>query len=231
MASGELVLRLFVSVLLGGLVGLERERHNRPAGLRTHILVCLGSALIMIVSFAGFSGAFGFSGDPARIAAQVVSGIGFLGAGTILRQGGFVRGLTTAASLWVVAAIGLSVGIGLYLPAVLTTVLILMCLWLLNKIDASGADHHRKRELWLRINKNTTGVVEQVGSILKSMNIALVSMHLAESCQEEKTEQESIELTMAVNIPAETEPTEFMTRIMQLPGLLEAGMERAKRQA
>ncbi|NLN06375.1 MAG: MgtC/SapB family protein, partial [Firmicutes bacterium] len=108
MASGELILRLFVSVLLGGLVGLERERHNRPAGLRTHILVCLGSALIMIVSFAGFSGTFGFSGDPARIAAQVVSGIGFLGAGTILRQGGFVRGLTTAASLWVVAAVGLS---------------------------------------------------------------------------------------------------------------------------
>ncbi|NLN06232.1 MAG: MgtC/SapB family protein, partial [Firmicutes bacterium] len=164
------------------------------------------------------------------IAAQVVSGIGFLGAGTILRQGGFVRGLTTAASLWVVAAVGLSVGIGLYLPAVLTTVFVLGCLWLLNKVDAPGADHHRKRQLWLRVNKKATGVVEQIGSILKSMDIALVSMHLAESHQEEKTVPESVELTMAVNIPAETDPTEFMARIMQLPGLLEANMERSKRQ-
>jgi len=228
-ASGELILRLFVSVLLGGLVGLERERHNRPAGLRTHILVCLGSALIMIVSFAGFSGTFGFSGDPARIAAQVVSGIGFLGAGTILRQGGFVRGLTTAASLWVVAAVGLSVGIGLYLPAVLTTIFVLGCLWLLNKIDTSGADHHRKRQLWLRMKK-TPGAVEQIGSILKSMDIALVSMHLAESGPPGKTDPESMELTMAVNIPVDIEQTEFMAQIMRLPGLLEAGMEKSKRQ-
>ena len=101
------MLRLFAAILFGGLIGLERESHKRPAGFRTHILVCVGSALIMIISqyaFLEFSGKLGY--DPGRIAAQVISGIGFLGAGTILREGSSVKGLTTAASLWVVARCG-----------------------------------------------------------------------------------------------------------------------------
>lgn len=134
----ELALRLFVAAVLGGVVGWERERHNHAAGFRTHILVSLGSALIMLISIYGFSDFVrdpNVRVDPGRIAAQVVSGIGFLGAGTILRQGFSITGLTTAASLWVVAGIGLAVGTGFIFAAVLTTGLVLVSLQLLNRLE------------------------------------------------------------------------------------------------
>lgn len=102
-----MTIKLILAGILGGAVGYERERHAHPAGLRTHILVCLGSTLIMLISQS-----YGAGSDPTRIAAQIVSGIGFLGAGTILHQGSIVRGLTTAASLWAVAGIGMAVGVG-----------------------------------------------------------------------------------------------------------------------
>jgi len=130
----QLVVRLIIACVLGGFIGLERESHGRPAGLRTHILVCVGSCLIMIVSVYAFP-EFGMSRDPARLAAQVVSGIGFLGAGTIMREGANIRGLTTAASLWVVAGIGLAVGSGFYLPGVVTAVIAVGTLTLLDKAE------------------------------------------------------------------------------------------------
>lgn len=128
--------RLLLAAVLGAVIGLERESHRRPAGFRTHTLVCLGSALVMLVSayaFARHPRAWPY--DPTRIAAQVVSGIGFLGAGTILREGPVIRGLTTAASLWVVASIGLAVGAGFYLGAVVTTVLSVGTLVWLSRIE------------------------------------------------------------------------------------------------
>ena len=131
LSDSDLVVRLVTSALLGSVVGLERERLNWAAGLRTHMLVCVGSCLLMIVSAYGFADLIGRDHvvlDPSRIAAQVVSGIGFLGAGTILLRGEIVRGLTTAASLWTVAAIGLAVGGGLYLAAVVSTGIILVIL-------------------------------------------------------------------------------------------------------
>jgi putative Mg2+ transporter-C (MgtC) family protein len=112
--------RLVVAALLGALVGYERERGGKPAGIRTHGLVSIGAALFTVVSIAGFSGA----GDPARVAAQVVVGIGFIGAGVILHDRESVHGLTTAASLWVTGAIGACVGTGLLLIALVTTVLV-----------------------------------------------------------------------------------------------------------
>jgi putative Mg2+ transporter-C (MgtC) family protein len=127
----ELVLRLALSALLGSLVGIERERQAWAAGMRTHMLVSVGACLIMIVSAFGFSdvlGARNVTLDPSRIAAQVVSGIGFIGGGCILLRGEIVRGLTTAASLWTVAAIGLAVGGGLYLGAAASTFIILIIL-------------------------------------------------------------------------------------------------------
>ena len=132
--SWEVLLRLALAAVLGAAIGLERELREREAGLRTHLLVSLGSALFTIVSAYGFhsflaSGASVVRADPTRIAAQIVTGIGFLGAGAIIRQGLSVRGLTTAATLWVVAAIGLASGAGYYSAAVATTVLVIVSLW------------------------------------------------------------------------------------------------------
>jgi putative Mg2+ transporter-C (MgtC) family protein len=128
----DLALRLTVGLILGAIIGFERELHRQPAGFRTHSLVSLGAALFTVVS------AFGFTGDlvdPTRVAAQIVSGIGFIGAGTILQYRGHIRGLTTAASLWSVAAIGTAAGAGLYVVAVVGTVLILVILSLLDSVE------------------------------------------------------------------------------------------------
>jgi putative Mg2+ transporter-C (MgtC) family protein len=130
----EVLLRLALAAALGAAVGVEREIREREAGFRTHLLVALGSALFTIVSAYGFhaflnSGASVVRADPTRIAAQIVTGIGFLGAGAIIRQGLSVRGLTTAATLWVVAAIGMAVGAGYYSGALITTAIVLLALW------------------------------------------------------------------------------------------------------
>src|SRR4051794_21089901 len=130
----EALLRVLIAAALGGAVGVERELREREAGLRTHLLVCVGSALFTIVSAYGFreflvNGGSVVRADPTRIAAQIVTGIGFLGAGAIIRQGLSVRGLTTAATLWVVAAIGLASGAGYYSAAAIATVLVILSLW------------------------------------------------------------------------------------------------------
>lgn len=128
----NLAVRLGVGLILGAIIGFERELHRQPAGFRTHSLVSLGAALFTVVS------AFGFGGpgvDPTRIAAQIVSGIGFIGAGTILQYRGHIRGLTTAASLWSVAAIGTAAGAGLFIVATLGTLLILVILSILDRVE------------------------------------------------------------------------------------------------
>ncbi|HEX6702128.1 MAG TPA: MgtC/SapB family protein [Gaiellaceae bacterium] len=130
----EVLLRLALAAAFGAAIGVERELREREAGLRTHLLVSLGSALFTIVSAYGFreflvNGGAVIRADPTRIAAQIVTGIGFLGAGAIIRQGLAVRGLTTAATLWVVAAIGLASGAGYYSAAAIATVLVLLSLW------------------------------------------------------------------------------------------------------
>jgi putative Mg2+ transporter-C (MgtC) family protein len=128
----DLALRLSVGLVLGAIIGFERELQRQPAGFRTHSLVSLGAALFTVVSAYGFSGDLV---DPTRIAAQIVSGIGFIGAGTILQHRGHIRGLTTAASLWSVAAIGTAAGAGLYVVAVVGTVLILVILSILDRVE------------------------------------------------------------------------------------------------
>ncbi|MBX9711338.1 MAG: MgtC/SapB family protein [Xanthobacteraceae bacterium] len=127
----EILLRLMAAAALGSLIGFERERLLWAAGIRTHMLVCVGSCLIMIVSAFGFADVLGQEHtvlDPSRVAAQVVSGIGFLGAGSILARGEIVKGLTTAASIWTVAAIGLAIGGGLYFAGIASTIVILIIL-------------------------------------------------------------------------------------------------------
>ena len=143
--------RLTLAAVLGGAIGFERELRDREAGLRTHLLVCLGSALFTIVSAYGFrefltSGDQVVRADPTRIAAQIVTGIGFLGAGAIIRQGISVRGLTTAATLWVAAAIGIAAGAGYYSGAVLATVVTLVALWPLRIAAYQVFDRLRPEE-------------------------------------------------------------------------------------
>jgi putative Mg2+ transporter-C (MgtC) family protein len=128
----ELGLRLTAGLVLGAIIGFERELHRQPAGFRTHSLVALGAALFTIVSAYAFTGPMV---DPTRIAAQIVSGIGFIGAGTILQYRGNIRGLTTAASLWSVAAIGTAAGAGLVALAIIGTILILVVLALLDRVE------------------------------------------------------------------------------------------------
>ncbi len=134
---GGMSLALLLAVALGGLIGLEREVRGHPAGLRTHILVCIGSTLITLVS-AGMASVDGHRGDPARLSAQIVAGIGFLGAGAIIRDGLNIRGLTTAASVWVTAGVGIAIGAGPTFGALaaVATVLILVTLWVLQRVDA-----------------------------------------------------------------------------------------------
>jgi putative Mg2+ transporter-C (MgtC) family protein len=134
-------IKISLAALAGGVIGLERERHGRPAGLRTHLLVAVGACLMIIISEA-FYLKYNYLDvdsvvrlDPGRVAAQIVTGIGFLGAGVILKEGITVRGLTTAASLWVVAGIGMSFGIGLFIPAIFATVLALFSLVVLKRLD------------------------------------------------------------------------------------------------
>lgn len=131
-----IILRLLLSGILSGLIGFERELHHRSAGLRTHILVSLGSTLVMLTSLYVFDiYKDKVPLDPARIAAGVITGIGFLGAGAIIRMGEDVKGLTTAASLWVTAAIGLAIGCGFYIPAISTTILVIFVLIFLRKLE------------------------------------------------------------------------------------------------
>lgn len=131
----QMIVRLGIAAVLGGLIGVERETHGRPAGLRTHILVCVGSALFALCSYS----VAGTQWDPGRITAQIVTGMGFLGAGTIMRQGSVVRGLTTAASIWTVAAIGIAVAVGgRMLPvAGFATVLVVITLNLVPHLERS----------------------------------------------------------------------------------------------
>jgi putative Mg2+ transporter-C (MgtC) family protein len=148
LSNWEILLRLLVAAALGSLIGFERERLLWAAGIRTHMLVCVGACLFMIVSAFGFADSL--SGqhvvlDPSRVAAQVVSGIGFLGAGAILARGEIVRGLTTAASIWTVAAIGLAVGGGLYFAAGLSTTIILAILAGVKPLEEAYRHHQTCR--------------------------------------------------------------------------------------
>ncbi|MCX7769678.1 MAG: MgtC/SapB family protein [Proteobacteria bacterium] len=131
----ELILRLVIAATFGGLIGLERQIQGQSAGFRTQLLVCLGACLFTIISLKVYL-TFGQSADPGRISAQIVVGIGFLGAGAILRQGEFIRGLTTAATLWTVSAIGMAIGFGEYLIASVGTILVLANLIILKHLES-----------------------------------------------------------------------------------------------
>lgn len=167
-------MRLALAVLLGGLLGVEREVTGKPAGLRTMVMVSLGSALFMVLSVLAASPNF----DPTRIAAGVVTGIGFLGAGAIFREGLTVRGITTAATIWVAAAIGLASGAGLYLPAFFTLLLAMMTLILLHPLEVWM---HLATYSALLVVQEPTGGLTPLFNYLKEKNIRLEGTSLQAS--------------------------------------------------
>lgn len=161
-----IIIRLFLAAVLGGLIGLERGRQRRAAGLRTHILVCVGSALtVMVGFFARYKLGFDAT-DPLRVSAQVISGIGFLGAGTIMLKGRFqIVGLTTAAGLWVTAAIGLSLGAGFYEGALAAFIISVFTVIILSKVERHINDHRSNYGVYVEINED--GVIRQFIEVLK----------------------------------------------------------------
>jgi putative Mg2+ transporter-C (MgtC) family protein len=144
MTETEIIIKLLLACLFGGTIGFIRERERKAAGLRTHIMVCLGATLFMLISI--YMSIVYKGVDAARIASTVVTGIGFIGAGAIIREGGAVRGLTTAASIWAVAAIGLAVGSGMYAAAITTTIITIVVLQILSLVERKYISPEKGKE-------------------------------------------------------------------------------------
>ncbi len=217
----EIVFRLVLATILGGVVGFERETHNRPAGLRTHILVCLGAALMMLISVFGIDGqlAPNYRVDLARIAAGVVTGIGFLGAGTIMRNREGILGLTTAASIWVVCGIGLATGIGFYTGAVTGTVLVLIILYLLGRLDRSVFSQRRSKGLWIRA-LDQPGLMGKVGAVLGEFKVNIRTMNIAHPKYEPLLKEDIVSMEFQVTVPLDLELDILIRRLSCLKGVL-----------
>ncbi len=186
----ELVLRLILAAIIGGFIGIEREVSNRPAGLRTHILVTVGSALITLVS----KDAFGGMGDPARIAAQIVTGIGFLGAGTIIKTGSSIKGLTTAASLWISAGIGIALGAGYYLGGLVTAGIVLLTL-----VNVGSFEKRLIKRTYSTIEiftKGRTGLLGEIGTVLGDYNVYIKDIRMLSIDEYENLEDLAFEITV-----------------------------------
>jgi putative Mg2+ transporter-C (MgtC) family protein len=180
--------RIFIATLLCGVIGLEREFKNHPAGFRTHLLVGIGSCLMMILSLYGFKGYIdndpNIRFDPARIPSYVISGIGFLGGGTILVKGATVRGLTTAASIWIVAGLGLVIGAGMYVLAFFTTAIVLMCLIFLNRLEDYMNVKRARRKMKISVDSRKT-TIDQVIQKLSSYDVTTHKIVMT-SCRKDK---------------------------------------------
>ena len=167
------VLKVFISIVCGLIIGVERTYRGKPAGVRTNMLICLGACLFMVVSefVSAKALAAGYANsDPARIAAQVVTGIGFLGAGTILRNKGIITGLTSSASIWVVAAIGLAVGAGLWKLALTTSIMSVIAIEILGQINRRiGVERFRYVKMEVVVKKEAT--IQEVRKMLRRLNI------------------------------------------------------------
>jgi len=206
----DMVLRIAAAGLLGGIIGYERQARHKSAGLRTHILVSMGSCLIMILSINIYSAVQGLTNaDPTRLAAQVVSGIGFLGAGSIMKEGLTVKGLTTAASLWVVSGVGLAVGSGYYLAAVVTTLLVFITLTVLTKVE------HRSCTLDTATFAITTidspGQLGLICSTLGLLNISIVDVKIEE--------RDPLLIILAVRLPANRNIPDVIAAVLGVNGV------------
>jgi putative Mg2+ transporter-C (MgtC) family protein len=220
----EMVTKLLLASVLGALIGLEREVHGRPAGFRTHLLVSLGSCLFTIISidvyriYGNFSGVGMVGVDPGRIAAQVVSGIGFLGAGAIIREKASIRGLTTAACLWVAAAIGLSCGVGMYAPAIVVTLLAFVSLLLLKKVE-----NRIRRDTYIAVmvwSADLGGQLEKVGQVMEMCQVEVLN-----SAIERDLEKRSVYLEFQVRSRARKLTCDLADRVAAIEGVRKVRIE------
>ncbi len=220
---GELLVRILLGTLLGAVIGFERDLHGRPAGLRTHTIVALASATFMVIStrftfFQAYLPGQLVETDPSRIAASVVSGIGFLGAGAILRTGITIRGLTTAAGLWLVAAIGMAAGGGMYVVAVFVTIVGLAALTLLRRFEDRGETIARQR-VTVTMEKGA----QSVGAVVDALGqrVAVVSQE-----EYERDADGRVRITMEVRMPAAVHGHELARALDGLSGVRAVKIER-----
>jgi putative Mg2+ transporter-C (MgtC) family protein len=208
-------LRLIVSFFAGLLVGVEREAHSQPAGLRTHILISIGSTLAMLVSiyipqqFPNFQ-----NGDPGRMAAQVIAGIGFLGAGAILRIGGNVKGLTTAASIWAMAIIGLAIGAGLFSISAIALGIILFSLTIMDVFEKLFFQDKIYKRIEITVRKKTTQP-EDFAGLLRSLKIRISAIDIKKSMAD-TTEK----YTFYVYLPAKLDPQKLTAMMEKTEGVV-----------
>lgn len=204
-------IRLFLAVLFSGFIGNEREHINRPAGIRTHVLVCVGAALVMMTSeFVAFRYNGVLNMDPTRLGAQVVSGIGFLGAGTIIKEGFNVKGLTTAASLWTVSCIGIAVGAGFYFGAAFATFVTFFILRFIKKLVWKHNDH---KLIMIRICGNTP-----IHDIFHEFNRLAIPVNYSEITV--GSDNAFLELHMSINAPKNKELLSYAAdRVRMIEGV------------
>lgn len=216
LAFTELLLRLGMATLLGAAIGFERERRERAAGFRTHALVSVASALIMVVSTYGFPEEYVGALDPSRISAQVVSGIGFLGAGVIIFRKNTVRGLTTAASIWAVSGIGLAVGGGLFVAGTVGALFMLLIQGGLSPIERKLFAHHSRRHRVLLTVPHTTIVFSDIQRIASSSpGFRLLSLDFD---LDEKSGSDIVELTLEVKHPDHM--LQLLSQFRQIKGVM-----------
>jgi putative Mg2+ transporter-C (MgtC) family protein len=211
----ELALRLLLAAVLGAAIGFEREIHQHPAGMRTHLLVCVGAAIFTELSIFGFGPPPGADGsapiDPSRVAAQVVSGIGFLGAGAILKYGTSIRGLTTAASLWATAAIGMAAGAGAWAIGAVGAVIVIFSLWPLNVV-VERLELRDARSLRLRLGLARLDALGEVSKLLAARRVEIGGINT------QRLGKGRYEVELVLHLPGGVAPYEMITGI----GALEA---------
>lgn len=212
--SWEVIARLLLAVVLGGLIGFERESVDKPAGFRTHILVCVGAALFALISREGF---FGSGADPSRVASNIVVGIGFLGAGTIWRTGVGVQGLTTAASLWSVAAIGTAAGIGFYPGALGATAIVVVVLALMKSVERRlprrGTGHCTV------LMADVPGQLGKIGTVLGALGVNIDRVEFTEKIDQK------IVLDLQLRLPVRVSREDVLVALGEIEGVAQARWE------
>jgi putative Mg2+ transporter-C (MgtC) family protein len=214
LTTGDIIIRLCLGFAAGLIIGFERASRHQVAGIRTHVLICLGATLLMILSI-WLPQEYNTlkNGDPGRIAAQVVSGIGFLGAGAMIRLGNNIKGLTTAASLWLIAAVGMTIGAGLFLAAAIVVVLTLIALLGLGQIEKKVFPAERNKILELQF-KNSIHDTQDLLNTIKSFGVRIQSMDV-----DKAFDKKGIKLRLLVGLPNTLDVTRLIHTLKDIKGL------------